>query len=273
MNELFKMIKYPDLQQLYFAVYHGTNANKRKKYRITCHNPIKDEETGAEVACGFTNTLELYDEELVFGIVNENLSENDFYLLISDAYPKDRTLGITKLAKKEIHRLTSTKTNIVQHVPSVWDYLETMSLMLEIIKDPEIDIDIDLTNIDVEIPDDEWEYQMYDKVKLLKTYLYTKQIDFLWLLNSATDEVRYKTVSVEKNKRREIFDILIDLPFDDMLSLTRGKEIKEMMALKALDYYVPEFKCKKCGKKINPVKFDIRTNFFIQLSEMRKTKG
>lgn len=273
MNELFKMIKYPDLQQLYFAVYHGTNANKRKKYRITCHNPVKDETTGSEVACGFGNILELYDEELVFGIVNNDLTEKDFYLLISDAYPKDRTLNITKQAKKEIHRLTSTKTNIVQHVPSVWDYMETMSLMLEIIKDPEIDIDFDLTNIDVEIPDDEWEYQMYDKVKLLKTYLYTKQIDFLWLLNPSTDEVRYKTVSVEKNQRREIFDILIDLPFDDMLSLTRGKEIKEMMALKALDYYVPEFKCKGCGKKINPVKFDIRTNFFIQLSEMRRIKG
>lgn len=273
MNDLFKMIKYPDLQQLYFAVYHGTNANKRKKYRITCHNPVKDETTGSEIACGYQNTLELYDEELVFGIVNENLSEKDFYLLISDAYPKDRTLNITKEAKKEIHRLTSTKTNIVQHVPSVWDYLETMTLMLEMIKDPEVDIDFDLTNIDIEIPDDEWEYQVYDKVKLLKTYLYTKQIDFLWLLNPATDEVRYKTVSVEKNQRREIFDILIDLPFDDMLSLTRGKEIKDMMALKALDYYVPEFKCKSCNKKINPVKFDIRTNFFIQLSEMRKIKG
>lgn len=272
MNELFKMIKYPDLQQLYFAVYHGTNANRRKKYRITCHNPIKDE-SGAEVACGYANTLELYDEELVFGILNENLSEKDFYLLISDSYPKDRTLNITKQAKKEIHRLTSTKTNIIQHVPSIWDYLETMTLMLEMIKDPDVDIDIDLTNIDIEIPDDEWDYQYYDKVKLLKTYLYTKQIDFLWLLNPSTDEVRYKTVSVEKNQRREIFDILLDLPFDDMLSLTRGKEIKEMMALKALDYYVPEFTCKGCGKKINPVSFDIRTNFFIQLSEMRRTKG
>ena len=272
-DTFYKMIKYPDLPQLYFAIYHGTNKNKRKKYKVLCKNVVTDTETGQEYFCGHENSVELYDEELLFGIINNNFSKNDFYLMIRDEYPKTRTLGITKAANVEISRFTKTKTNIIQYVPNLLDYKDTMRILLELVKDEDIDFDFDLSLMDIDIPEDEWDMQKYDKVKLLKSYLYTKEINFLWLVNESKAETVYKTVSVNNGQKKEIFDILIDLPFEDMLSLTRGKEIKDMMSLKAIDYYIPEITCEECKQKIQPSRFDVRYNFFTLLSAMRKQRG
>ena len=272
METFFKMIKYPDIPQLYYAIYHGTNKNKRKKYRIRCENNFLNEETGESEYCGTINERELYDEELLFGVISDHFTKNDFYSMIRDEYPKDRELPITKLANTELHRLTSTKSNIVQYVPDVLDYLNTLNIMLDLVKDPDVDFDYDLSLIDVNIPENEWNWQKYDEVKLLKTYLYTKRVDFLWLVNDQTAETTYKTISVDNNQKREIFDVLIDLPFEDMLLLTKGKEIKDMMLLKAIEYFIPETKCSTCGKMIPPTAFDVRLNFFTLLSEMRKQK-
>lgn len=78
-DTFYKMIKYPDLPQLYFAIYHGTNKNKRKKYKVICKNDIIDQETGQEYYCGHEDSIELYDEQLLFGLINKNHFQKDFH--------------------------------------------------------------------------------------------------------------------------------------------------------------------------------------------------
>lgn len=270
----FKMVKYPDLNTLYFAVFHSTNKNKRKKYTITCHKEVVNTETGETEICDGETDVSLYDEELVFTIENPYITKEEFYLMIRDKFPKDRKLGTMELSMKEIHRLSDTKVNFVQHLPSIWDYLETLSLMNRMMVENNNSslFSYDISLIDAEIPEDEWTKEKWDKAKLLKSYLYMKRIDFPYLEDEKKGDVSYRTISTEKNQRELIFDFLNSLDLDDTYYLTQGEGIMKMMTVKILNYYIPGLKCSKCGSDIEPIPFNIRMNFFIQVSEARLAK-
>lgn len=275
----FKMIKYPDLKMFYFAAYHGTNKNKKKRYTITCNHDYINPETNETEPCNNQFFMEYYDEELVFSIPNSNLSKEDFYLLIRDAYPKDRELPLTKDAEIEISRFTETNNNIIQSVPNLYDYIETLHLLLDMITKRTNDNDLsmldfnyDLSLIDIEIPQDQWSYQRYDKVKYLKSFLYTKKVEVLFLDDDKKGLASYRTINAEDKQRIWIFDILSNLTIDDMYYLTRGEEIKKMMTLKAIDFYVPSCTCPKCKNQIEPIYFDVRSNFFTLLSMSRNAE-
>ena len=268
MEDFFKMVKYPDLNTLYFAVFHSTNKTKRKKYTISCNQFVYDEKVKNHIQCPGEVDLSLYDEELVFTIENPYITKEDFYQMIRDEYPKGKILGTTRIARTEIERLTETKTNITQHVPSLWDYLETLRIMNEIIlKDDNHIFSYDISLIDAEIPQDQWLNQRWDRAKLLKSYLYVKKIDFL--VPTAEKEFEYRTLSVENNQRELIFDLLNSFSLDDTYLLTKGEQTRDLMTLKVLDYYVPATECPRCHSKLKPVKFDVRHNFFIRISEAR----
>lgn len=128
-EDFFKMVKYPDLNTLYFAVFHSTNKTKRKKYSITCNQNVLDEKTKLTIQCDGVTDVSLYDEELVFTIENPYITKEDFYQMIRDEYPNGKILGTTRISRTEIERLSETKTNFTQHVPSLWDYLETLRIM------------------------------------------------------------------------------------------------------------------------------------------------
>lgn len=270
-----KMVKYPDLKALYFAAYHGTNKNKRKTYTITCKKDLVNKETGMQYKCNHQNEREFYDEELVFSIGNKKLSKEDFYMLIRDGYPKDRTLKITEDSNMEIERYTETKSTIIQSVPNLQDYLETLNLLYEYMSSPDDTIsssfNYDLSLIDTDIDPDNWNSSYYDIPKLLKTYLYTKQMEVLWVDNNKTGDTSKRIISASKGfqQRKLIFDNLLALDLPDMYSLTKGEKIKEMMTLKAIEYYIPAIDCEACQSHINPIPFDVRLNFFILLSMAR----
>lgn len=271
-TDFFKMIKYPDLNTLYFAVFHSTNKTKRKKYTVTCKQEILNEQTKLYEECAGETEVALYDEELVFTIENPHITKEDFYQMIRDEYPPDKILGTTRIARTVIERLTETKTNIVQHVPSLWDYLETLRIMNDIIINDQNHIfSYDISLIDAQIPIEEWNQQKWDRAKLLKSYLYTKKIDFLYPIGEK--EFEYRTISVDNNQRELIFDVMNSLSLDDAYLMTKGEQIRDLMTLKVLDYYIPSSKCSKCGKEWNPIRFDVRYNFFTRISEARSAQN
>lgn len=272
-EDFFKMVKYPDLDTLYFAVFHSTNKTKRKKYTVTCNQNVYDEKIKGMTTCPNEIDIALYDEELVFTIENPHITKEEFYQMIRDEYPKGKVLGTTRIARMEIERLTETKTNITQHVPSLWDYLETLSIINEIILEDQNNIfSYDVSLIDAYIPPEEWNHQKWDRAKLLKSYLYVKKIDFLY--PTGEKELEYRTISIDNTqnsyqKRKLIFDILNSFSLDDTYLLTKGEQIKDLMTLKVLDYYIPSLQCPRCKSQLKPIKFDIRMNFFTRISEAK----
>ena len=265
-DEIFKLIKYPDLPQLYFAAFDATYRDKNR-YSLTCNALVK--ENGVNKACRHRFDYYANNDEICY-IPNQYITKEEFVAL-RNGFPEGKStkdLKIVQMAEKIVDHITDTKYIIRFGIPSIYDYFETLQAMVSTFSNNEL-AEMDISRIDLADPDlsvDDYDYtDLY-----LKACLYMKSIKrpIIDNLKQEADGTKKAMVTFEEvTNKSNMLSFFSAMGPKDLQKVLKDKKFRALLKLKGIRHYISGAICPKCGTHLDPVPIDLEEVFFSTTTE------
>ena len=259
-QELYDLVKLPDLAQLFFAAFDATYRDKNK-YSLQCPNYVKNA-NGNLGFCGHEFDYYAKNTEICY-MPNTYITKEEMAML-RDGFPegKKTVLKITEVGNTPVKLITSNKFILYFAIPTLKQYLETMDLILNLQQKEEYG----LTQINLENADKELYGKPTISSLLLQACIYLNKmqkpvINAKKSLNK--EEVEKVNVSFEDvTNKEDLIMFLTMLSPDELKNVLRDRGLKALMKFRGMRHYIFGAVCPKCGGQIDPVPINIEEIFF-----------
>lgn len=248
-DEWAKNIMYPDIQALYYAVYDANSVGDNS-YTFDC--PY----------CGNEMSIVRKNSELSVAVPKELTKDRlDDFITTKEVFSLDST-DIAKWAKTTKIRKRLKNTNIIVEygVPTLYEYLQTISTLNRIALRGDLGPDFDISIIDgTNVTEDN-----EDDFMRIMIYLYIKDIGIPVRIENS-NKFRY----IKLSSKADIIEHVNKVDFDDYRELYKGKDITDLMVRTATRYYLRNCKCDNCKKDIKYISINPKQIFFFKIGEER----
>lgn len=259
-NELYEMVKLPDLAQLFFAAFDATYRDKNK-YSLQCPNYVKNA-NGNLGFCGHEFDYYAKNTEICY-MPNTYITKEEMAML-RDGFPegKKTVLKITEVGNTPVKIITPNKFILYFSIPNLKNYLETMDLILNLQQKEEYGLgQINLENADKEL------YGRPTITSLLLQacmYLNKMQKPVINVKKSLDkEEVQKVNVSFEDvTSKEDLIMFLTMLSPDELKNVLRDRGLKALMKFRGMKHFIYGAVCPKCGGTIDPTPINIEEIFF-----------
>lgn len=280
-EQLMSMIKYPDLEQLFFAVYAAT-FRFINSYNLKCENLIVDKNGKlTQEICGHEFVYKTDNESIQYSLNSAITMEDLRYLrkgIFKEGDISENLLKYLDFVRTPYEREPTEfkKTIFIQHIPSLKDYLDTMlcynkmstavdsnGKRIYIFNFDVSDIDEKINGMDDSISALYLKFMM--SIKSAKIFTVdtskTKDKDFDGKLKGYYVEILPNSLE----ERGRIFDEFYFLSPPEIKELINNQYFKKMMAWQAISHYISGAVCPKCHKPIAAFRIMMESSFFLQL--------
>lgn len=259
-QELYNLVKLPDLAQLFFAAFDATYRDKNK-YSLQCPNYVKNA-NGNLGFCGHEFDYYAKNTEICY-MPNTYITKEEMAML-RDGFPegKKTVLKITEVGNTPVKIITSNKFILYFAIPTLKQYLETMDLILNLQQKEEYG----LSQINLENADKELYGKPTISSLLLQACVYLNKmqkpvINAKKSLNK--EEVEKVNVSFEDvTSKEDLIMFLTMLSPDELKKVLKDRGLKALMKFRGMRHYIFGAVCPKCGGEIDPVPINIEEIFF-----------
>lgn len=244
-DEWCKHIKYPDLNSLFFGVYDANSVGVNN-YVAEC--PV----------CGQDMIVPRENKDLAVA-VSKLFNKNDLETFITykdimktDTSPLYRWANESTVRKQ----LKNTKYIVDYTVPTLYDYIRTLSTIRRI--SARDGIDIDLSNVET-FNDEQVALRIFH-------YMYIKRIAIPKLM---TDTKRIKYIGL--TSKSDIIEFINSIDINDYSQLINSEDITNFITRNACDFYIQDAKCNNpmCNHVIKHLLFNPKRAFFFKIGEVR----
>lgn len=259
-DELYNLVKLPDLAQLFFAAFDATYRDKNK-YSLQCPNYVKNA-NGNLGFCGHEFDYYAKNTEICY-MPNTYITKEEMAML-RDGFPegKKTVLKITEVGNTPVKIITSNKFILYFAIPTLKEYLETMDLILNLQQKEEYG----LSEINLENADKELYGRPTISSLLLQACMYLNKMQKPVINTKKStnkDEVEKVNVSFEDvTGKEDLIMFLSMLSPDELKKVLRDRGLKALMKFRGMRHYIFGATCPKCGGQIDPVPINIEEIFF-----------
>lgn len=259
-NELYELVKLPDLAQLFFAAFDATYRDKNK-YSLQCPNYVKNA-NGNLGFCGHEFDYYAKNTEICY-MPNTYITKEEMAML-RDGFPegKKTVLKITEVGNTPVKIITPNKFILYFAIPNLKDYLETMDLILNLQQKEEYG----LSQINLENADKEFYGKPTISSLLLQACMYLNKMQKPVINVKKTldkEDVQKVNVSFEDvTSKEDLIMFLTMLSPDELKNVLQDRGLKALMRFRGMKHFIFGAVCPKCGGTIDPTPINIEEIFF-----------
>ena len=295
-EEFIRMVKYCDLEQLFYAAFVATHVDINK-FEIQCKNPLdgaRDDENIVDV-CGHKFIHQTDNASLQYTL-NKKIKFEDM-LSIRRGFQENQQLSeslenfLTFTNQSFKRNPTSMKHVFFQRAPTLNDVLNTFAALLAASKERDRTtgqtkyfLNYYFGNFDAPLygSDDDVYFERTFLRMVACTYkakLFTvdtsdikKVKGYYVLMDVDTEPADYnnnprEAEIAELKIRLKLFDKLYNLPKQDTLKLMNNSGFRSLSNIQSVSHFISNITCPKCGKPIEAVKIIMEEYFFFQITE------
>jgi len=255
-DEWAQHIFYPDINSLFFGVYDANSVGENN-YTAVCPK------------CGKTMVIPRENKDIAVAVSNV-FKPNDLekFIKFSDIMKQDISPMYEEAKNKTIRKqLNNTKYIVEYGVPTLYDYLTTISTLRKICQRD--NIDIDLSNVET--------FAEPEVALRIFHYMYIKRIAIPSVTVKPDGKKSVKYVGLRS--KADIIEFLNQLDINDYSQLVNARDISDFITKSACDFYLKDCKCTnetdgvKCDHVVKYLLFNPKKAFFFKIGEARANLG
>lgn len=255
-DEWAQHIFYPDINSLFFGVYDANSVGENN-YTAVCPK------------CGKTMVIPRENKDIAVAVSNV-FKPNDLekFIKFSDIMKQDISPMYEEAKNKTIRKqLNNTKYIVEYGVPTLFDYLTTISTLRKICQRD--NIDIDLSNVET--------FAEPEVALRIFHYMYIKRIAIPSVTVKPDGKKSVKYVGLRS--KADIIEFLNQLDINDYSQLVNARDISDFITKSACDFYLKDCKCTnetdgvKCDHVVKYLLFNPKKAFFFKIGEARANLG
>lgn len=255
-DEWAQHIFYPDINSLFFGVYDANSVGENN-YTAVCPK------------CGKTMVIPRENKDIAVAVSNV-FKPNDLekFIKFSDIMKQDISPMYEEAKNKTIRKqLNNTKYIVEYGVPTLYDYLTTISTLRKICQRD--NIDIDLSNVET--------FAEPEVALRIFHYMYIKRIAIPSVTVKPDGKKSVKYVGLRS--KADIIEFLNQLDINDYSQLVNARDISDFITKSACDFYLKDCKCTnetdgvKCDHVTKYLLFNPKKAFFFKIGEARANLG
>ena len=255
-DEWAQHIFYPDINSLFFGVYDANSVGENN-YTAVCPK------------CGKTMVIPRENKDIAVAVSNV-FKPNDLekFIKFSDIMKQDISPMYEEAKNKTIRKqLNNTKYIVEYGVPTLFDYLTTISKLRKICQRD--NIDIDLSNVET--------FAEPEVALRIFHYMYIKRIAIPSVTVKPDGKKSVKYVGLRS--KADIIEFLNQLDINDYSQLVNARDISDFITKSACDFYLKDCKCTnetdgvKCDHVVKYLLFNPKKAFFFKIGEARANLG
>lgn len=255
-DEWAQHIFYPDINSLFFGVYDANSVGENN-YTAVCPK------------CGKTMVIPRENKDIAVAVSNV-FKPNDLekFIKFSDIMKQDISPMYEEAKNKTIRKqLNNTKYIVEYGVPTLFDYLTTISTLRKICQRD--NIDIDLSNVET--------FAEPEVALRIFHYMYIKRIAIPSVTVKPDGKKSVKYVGLRS--KADIIEFLNQLDINDYSQLVNARDISDFITKSACDFYLKDCKCTnetdgvKCDHDVKYLLFNPKKAFFFKIGEARANLG
>ena len=295
-EEFIRMVKYCDLEQLFYAAFVATHVDINK-FEIQCKNPLdgaRDEENVVDI-CGHKFIHQTDNASLQYTL-NKKIKFDDM-LSIRRGFKENQQLSeslenfLTYCNQSYKRNPTSMKHVFFQRAPTLNDVLGTFAVLIAAAKEKDRTtgqtkyfLNYYFGNFDAPLygSDEDVYFERTFLRMVASTYkakLFTvdtsdlKKVKGYYILMDVDTEPKdyngnpREAEIAELKIRLKLFDKLYNLPKADTLKLMNNSGFRSLSNIQSVSHFISNIVCPKCGKPIEAVKIIMEEYFFFQITE------
>ena len=255
-DEWAQHIFYPDINSLFFGVYDANSVGENNYTAVCpkCHKTMVIPRENKDIAVAVSNVFKPNDLEK--------------FIKFSDIMKQDISPMYEEAKNKTIRKqLNNTKYIVEYGVPTLFDYLTTISTLRKICQRD--NIDIDLSNVET--------FAEPEVALRIFHYMYIKRIAIPSVTVKPDGKKSVKYVGLRS--KADIIEFLNQLDINDYSQLVNARDISDFITKSACDFYLKDCKCTnetdgvKCDHVTKYLLFNPKKAFFFKIGEARANLG